>query len=216
MSICFTFRWVDSIRLSVHHSTFKLCAGSYYICLSRGADKIGECGICIQSTYSIFKPNTSLQAQRSVVYHIWYIRAYIYFFSFRNLVTQLQDVISKLTSSQNPQMSRMSTRLPSDGRPEALVVPDAPEPLARTNALMSHTGMMRTGSSTVKHKKIAGMLFQDSGFSPTRMVAWSRSRESKSLHRLRSKRGTSSIVTDSTPVLGRRRHRKPLPIWHMY
>ncbi|KAI0281565.1 hypothetical protein BC826DRAFT_1111260 [Russula brevipes] len=47
----------------------------------------------------------------------------------RNLVTQLQDVINKLTSSQNHQMSRMSTRAPSNGRPEVLVVPDAPEPL---------------------------------------------------------------------------------------
>lgn len=69
-----------------------------------------------------------LQAQRRVISYLVYTRIYL-FFSFRNLVTQLQDVINKLTSSQNHQMSRMSTRAPSNGRPEVLVVPDAPEPL---------------------------------------------------------------------------------------
>jgi hypothetical protein len=50
-------------------------------------------------------------------------------FSSRNLVAQLQDVINKLTSSQHPHMPPMSVPAPSKGKPEALVVPDAPEPL---------------------------------------------------------------------------------------
>jgi hypothetical protein len=82
-----------------------------------------------QFTHSICKQNTSFKHTGLWYRHIQYIHAYIYSISSRNLVTQLQDVINKLASSQNPQMSQMSIRPPSEGRPEALVIPNTPEPL---------------------------------------------------------------------------------------
>lgn len=42
---------------------------------------------------------------------------------------QLQEVIDKLTSSQHRQMPPMSIAAPSEEKPNALVIPDAPEPL---------------------------------------------------------------------------------------
>lgn len=58
------------------------------------------------------------------------IYAHIFiFFSYRNLVTQLQDVINKLASSQHLQMPPTSIPVTTEGKPEGLVVPDAPESL---------------------------------------------------------------------------------------
>src|SRR6267154_4821572 len=54
---------------------------------------------------------------------------YIYIYSSKYLVTQLQDIINKLASPQHPHMSRMSVHAPSEGKPDALIIPDAPKPL---------------------------------------------------------------------------------------
>jgi hypothetical protein len=52
-------------------------------------------------------------------------------FSPRNLVTQLQDIINKLTSSQRPQILSTPTpdTAPNQEKSDSLVVPDPPQPL---------------------------------------------------------------------------------------
>ena len=67
------------------------------------------------------------------VHHIIIFRIHahiLYTFSSRYLVTQLQDVINKLASSQHPHMlPPLSVSALSEGKPETLVVPGAPDPL---------------------------------------------------------------------------------------
>jgi len=71
-----------------------------------------------------------LQAQRCIISSSSaYMHIYIYIYSSRYLVIQLQDVINKLASPQHPHMSRMSVHAPSEGKPDALIIPDAPKPL---------------------------------------------------------------------------------------
>jgi hypothetical protein len=60
---------------------------------------------------------------------IIFFSIYEHIFSFRNLVIQLQDVINKLASSHHPHMPPTSVHTPSKENPEALVVPEASEPL---------------------------------------------------------------------------------------
>src|SRR6266576_7168859 len=80
---------------------------------------------------STCKQNTSYRHRGMSYYHLWHICAYtiLYIFSSRYLVTQLQNVINKLASSQHPHMPSMSVSALSEGKPEAFVVPGAPDPL---------------------------------------------------------------------------------------
>ena len=73
-----------------------------------------------------------LQAQRYV--SICYIYALItLFFSPRNLVTQLQDVINTLSSSRHPQILSKPDMAPNQENSDGLVVPDSPPPLDQAN-----------------------------------------------------------------------------------
>ena len=78
-----------------------------------------------------------VQAQKCVTslspIHCQHICTYIYSFPFRNIISQLQDIIDKLMLSQHTRMPPTSNFFPSEGKPEDLVVPNAPQPLDEEN-----------------------------------------------------------------------------------
>jgi len=83
--------------------------------------------------HSIYNPNASSK-HNSVYQHAQHICAYNYYFSPRTLVTQLQDVINKLTSSQHPQLLSTLDPAPNQEKSDSLkVVLDQPQPLEQEN-----------------------------------------------------------------------------------
>src|SRR5712691_3435001 len=81
------------------------------------------------SMHSIYKQNTSCRhrGEHGIIILSIYV-SFICCLTSRNLVTQLQDVINKLTSSQHHQMQPMSIHPLSEGNPKAFVIPEAPGP----------------------------------------------------------------------------------------
>jgi len=202
---------------SVTFFAFRLCIVCYYNCFTQGSNAIWECGICIHQCPS---PTSQMWVAGTKVCHIiiFHIHAHIlYTFSSRYSVTQLQDVINKLASSQHPRMPLLlSVSALGKGKPETLVVSGAPDPLDEENYPDVQYWHNEDWIKHTEQQKDHGKSFQDLVFSSTGTAILWRSHRSRSLHLPQNRHGTSSIVSNSTPFPWRRRHQRLLHTLHMY